>query len=153
MHKFVHKYCNLNEIYFREFTLLSSGKRHYKNTHEAISHECILCHKTLKNDSAYVLHLKKNHDVTKKQIEEAKVIKMQEQDYLLVISEKNVVGFLKLISYCLVIFLHFYLIIYFIFIAMHHKCWLQRQVYCNFECKTSLYDFWTKSSRQKIQSG
>ena len=85
-----------NEIYFREFTLLSSGKRHYKNTHEAISHECILCHKTLKNDSAYVLHLKKNHDVTKKQIEEAKVIKMQEQDYLLVISEKNVVGFRKI---------------------------------------------------------
>merc|ERR1712150_463313 len=78
------------QICGKEFTLLSSGKRHYKNTHEAISHECILCHKTLKNDSAYVLHLKKNHDVTKKQIEEAKVIKMQEQDYLLVISEKNV---------------------------------------------------------------
>ena len=78
---------------------------------EAAPIECIFCRKMLKNEAASVVHLKKIHDVTKKQVEEAKKIEMDGEDYLLVISEKNVVGFLKLISYCLVIFLHFYLII------------------------------------------
>ena len=55
--------------------------------------ECIFCQKKVKNEPAYVAHLKKFHDVTKKQVEEAKKIEMVGQDYLLVISEKNVVSF------------------------------------------------------------
>ena len=80
----------------RVFTALASGKRHYRTQHmEATPIECIFCRKMLKNEAASVVHLKKIHDVTKKQVEEAKKIEMDGEDYLLVISEKNVVGFLK----------------------------------------------------------
>ena len=50
----------------------------------------------VKNDAAYVLHLKKIHDVTKKHIDAARKIEMSGEDFLLVISEKIVVIFKKI---------------------------------------------------------
>ena len=82
--------------YFREFSNLASGKRHYRNLHmETIPFKCICCDQMVKNDAAYVLHLKKIHDVTKKQIDAARKIEMDGKDFLLVISEKIVVIFKK----------------------------------------------------------
>ena len=85
--------------YFREFSALASGKRHYRNLHmETIPFKCICCDQMFKNDVAYVLHLKKIHDVTvtKKQIDAARKIEMDGGDFLLEISEKMVVSFLEI---------------------------------------------------------
>ena len=85
--------------YFREFSGrsgLANGKRHYRTLHmETIPFKCICCDQMVKNDAAYVLHLKKIHDVTKKQIDAARKIEMDGKDFLLVISEKIVVIFKK----------------------------------------------------------
>ena len=73
---------------------------------EVTPFECIFCRKMVKSDAAYGAHLKKNHDVTIKQVKDAQKIEMDGQDdYLLVISEKNVVGFYLFIG-CLPCF-HF----------------------------------------------
>ena len=83
--------------YFREFSSLPNGKRHYRTLHmETIPFKCICCDQMVKNDAAYVLHLKKIHDVTKKQIDAARKIEMDGEDFLLVISEKIVVIFKKI---------------------------------------------------------
>ena len=65
---------------------------------ETIPFKCICCDQMVKNDAAHVLHLKKIHDVhvTKKQIDAARKIEMGGGDFLLVISEKMVVSFLKI---------------------------------------------------------
>ena len=63
---------------------------------ETIPFKCICCDQMVKNDAAYVLHLKKIHDVTKKHIDAARKIEMSGEDFLLVISEKIVVIFKKI---------------------------------------------------------
>ena len=65
---------------------------------ETIPFKCICCDQMVKNDAAHVLHLKKIHDVhvTKKQIDAARKIEMDGGDFLLEISEKMVVSFLKI---------------------------------------------------------
>jgi hypothetical protein len=80
------------QICGREFTTLPNGKRHYRTSHmEVTPFECIFCRKMVKNDAVYGTHLKTKHDVTKKQVKDAQKIEMDGQDdYLLVISEKNV---------------------------------------------------------------
>ena len=95
---FIHYYKSQMKFqYFREFSALTSGKRHYRNLHmETIPFKCICCDQMVKNDAAYVLHLKKIHDVTKKQIDAARKIEMDGKDFLLVISEKIVVIFKKI---------------------------------------------------------
>merc|ERR1711953_833035 len=82
------------QICGREFSILTSGKRHYRNLHmETIPFKCICCDQMVKNDAAHVLHLKKIHDVhvTKKQIDAARKIEMDGGDFLLEISEKMVI--------------------------------------------------------------
>ena len=76
----------------KEFASIRNGKRHFRTTHQIMEPKsCIICQKQFKNDDVMTNHLKKDHQVTKKEVAEAKKIGMAKQDFLLVIGQKNVV--------------------------------------------------------------
>ena len=83
-------------ICHREFAANSTAKanarRHYRNVHSNMAPSpCIICKTVFKNEEKYHAHLKKDHNVSIKQVKEAKTIQLTSQDFLMEISPKHVV--------------------------------------------------------------
>ena len=76
----------------KEFSSVGNMKRHYKNDHAVMEPTpCTICKMEFRNESAYDTHLKKVHEVTRREINAAKRLPMDNQDFLLAISDKCVV--------------------------------------------------------------
>ena len=76
----------------KEFSSVGNMKRHYKNDHAVMPPTpCTICKQEFRNEAAYDAHLKKVHEVTRREINAAKRIPMDNQDFLLAISDKCVV--------------------------------------------------------------
>ena len=75
------------------YTDKSNAQRHYRNDHMTMDPTpCVLCKTEFKNNEKYNFHLKKIHNVSMKQVKEAKTIQMNGQDFLLAISPDQVVS-------------------------------------------------------------
>ena len=76
----------------KEFSSVGNMKRHYKNDHAVMPPTpCTICKQEFRNEAAYDTHLKKVHEVTRREINAAKRMPMDNQDFLLEISAKCVV--------------------------------------------------------------